>query len=139
VRREWRSEEFRLREQQWLSSPGTSEYSSSGEEEEEESDGVGLPLRGGSLRPPRQSRGGDGRDGAWGGRGSTSRRASYGRGDARRGGAGARGRDDWGRSGGCAGGGYSACCAPEEEETRVFHPEVGDCFPLAASFRSGRI
>jgi hypothetical protein len=38
-RRERRSEEFRLREQQGLSSPGTGEYSLSGEEEEEESDG----------------------------------------------------------------------------------------------------
>jgi hypothetical protein len=35
-RREQTSEEFRLREQQGLSSPGTEEYSSSGEEEEEE-------------------------------------------------------------------------------------------------------
>jgi hypothetical protein len=35
-RREQRSEEFRLREQQGLSSPGTEEYSSSYEEEEEE-------------------------------------------------------------------------------------------------------
>jgi hypothetical protein len=35
-RREWRSEEYRLREQQGLSSPGTEEYSSSDEEEEEE-------------------------------------------------------------------------------------------------------
>jgi hypothetical protein len=35
-RREWRREEFRLREQQGLSSPGTEEYSSSDEEEEEE-------------------------------------------------------------------------------------------------------
>jgi hypothetical protein len=38
-RQEQRSEEFRLREQQGLSSPGTSEYSSSDDEEEEESDG----------------------------------------------------------------------------------------------------
>jgi hypothetical protein len=35
-RREWRSEEFRLRKQQGLSSPGTEEYLSSDEEEEEE-------------------------------------------------------------------------------------------------------
>jgi hypothetical protein len=35
-RREWRSKEYRLREQQGLSSPGTEEYSSSDEEEEEE-------------------------------------------------------------------------------------------------------
>jgi hypothetical protein len=37
-RREQRVEEFRLREQQGLSPPATSEYLSSGEEEEEESD-----------------------------------------------------------------------------------------------------
>jgi hypothetical protein len=36
--REQRDEEFRLREQQGLSPPATSEYSSSGEGEEEESD-----------------------------------------------------------------------------------------------------
>jgi hypothetical protein len=42
-RREQRSEEFWLREQQGLSSPGTSEYSSSGEEEEEGSDGGRAP------------------------------------------------------------------------------------------------
>jgi hypothetical protein len=42
-RRERRSEEFRLREQQGLSSPGTEEYSSSGEDEEEESDGGRAP------------------------------------------------------------------------------------------------
>jgi hypothetical protein len=37
--REQKSEEFRLREQQGLSSPVTSKYSSSDEEEEEKSDG----------------------------------------------------------------------------------------------------
>jgi hypothetical protein len=40
--RERRSEEFRLREQQGLSSPRTEEYSSS-DEEEEESDGGRAP------------------------------------------------------------------------------------------------
>jgi hypothetical protein len=46
-RRERRSEEFRLREQQGLSSPGTEEYSSSDEEEEEEEEvrGQALPDR----------------------------------------------------------------------------------------------
>jgi hypothetical protein len=39
-RREQRSEEFRLHEQQGLSSPGTEEYSSSDEEEEEEEEEV---------------------------------------------------------------------------------------------------
>jgi hypothetical protein len=49
---EQRDEEFRLREQQGLSPPVTSEYLSSEEEEEEESDGGQAPLRGGNLRPP---------------------------------------------------------------------------------------
>jgi hypothetical protein len=44
----------------------------------------------------------------------------------------------WGRGGGHAGGGYNARRAPEEEETRVFHPEVGDCFPSTAFFKSAR-
>jgi hypothetical protein len=42
-RREQRDEEYRLREQQGLSPPATSEYSSSGEGEEEESDGGQAP------------------------------------------------------------------------------------------------
>jgi hypothetical protein len=57
-RRERRSEEFRLREQQGLSSPGTEEYSSSDEEEEEEEEEVReqvLPT-GGSMRPRHRSR-----------------------------------------------------------------------------------
>jgi hypothetical protein len=46
-RREQRSEEYRLCEQQGLSSPGTEEYSSSDEEEEEEEEvrGQALPDR----------------------------------------------------------------------------------------------
>jgi hypothetical protein len=44
-RRERRSEEFRLREQQGLSSPETEEYSSSDEEKEEEDRGQVLPDR----------------------------------------------------------------------------------------------
>jgi hypothetical protein len=43
-RRERRSEEFRLREQQGLSSPETEEYSSSDEEEEEEEEVRGQVL-----------------------------------------------------------------------------------------------
>jgi hypothetical protein len=96
--------------------------------------GVGLPPRGGSLRPLAQSRGGGGRDDTWGWRGSARRQASYERGDARRGGASVRRGYGWGRGGGHAGGGYSARRAPEEEETRVFHREVGDCFPSATFF-----
>jgi hypothetical protein len=50
--RERRSEEFRLREQQGLSSPRTEEYSSSGEEEEE-SDGGWAPPERWEPSPPR--------------------------------------------------------------------------------------
>jgi hypothetical protein len=53
-RRERRSEEFRLREQNGLSSPGTEEYSSSDEEEEEEGEedrGQVLPDRWGPAPP----------------------------------------------------------------------------------------
>jgi hypothetical protein len=44
--------------------------------------GDGLSPRGGSLHPPRQSRGGGRGDSAWGRRGSTHRQAAYERGDA---------------------------------------------------------
>jgi hypothetical protein len=53
-RRERRNEEYRLREQQGLSSLGTEEYSSLEEEEEEEAGGRASPI-GGSLCPRRQS------------------------------------------------------------------------------------
>jgi hypothetical protein len=54
---ERRSKEYRLREQQGLSSPGTEEYSSSDEEEEEEEEerGRASPI-GGSLHPRHRSR-----------------------------------------------------------------------------------
>jgi hypothetical protein len=58
--------------------------------------GVGLPREVGAFAPLAQSRGGGGRDGAWGGRGSACRQASYERGDACRRGAGARRADGWG-------------------------------------------
>jgi hypothetical protein len=54
-RRERRNEEYRLREQQGLSSPGTKEYSSSDEEEEEEEAGGRASPIGGRLRPRRWS------------------------------------------------------------------------------------
>jgi hypothetical protein len=92
----------------------------------------------GAFAPLAQSRGGGRGDDAWGERGSTRRQAAYERGDAHRGGAGARPWDDWGRGGGHAGGGYSARRAPEEEEAGILHPEVGDRSPIAASFRSAR-
>jgi hypothetical protein len=91
--------------------------------------GAGLPPRGGSLHPLAQSRGGGGRDGAWGGRKSTRRQATYEGGDVRRGGAGTRHRDGQGSGGGHTGGADNVRRAPEEKEARVFHPEVGDCFP----------
>jgi hypothetical protein len=51
-RRERRTEEFRLCEQQGLSSPGTSEYSSSDEEGEEESDVGRAPAERWGPSPP---------------------------------------------------------------------------------------
>jgi hypothetical protein len=57
-RREQRSEEFRLREQQGLSSPGTEEYSSSDEKRRKRRKKTGgrfSPI-GGSLPPGHQSR-----------------------------------------------------------------------------------
>jgi hypothetical protein len=51
-RRERRSEEFHLREQQGLSSPATSEFSSSDEEEGEESDGGRAPPERWEPSPP---------------------------------------------------------------------------------------
>jgi hypothetical protein len=45
VRHERRNEEYRLRKQQGLSSPGTEEYSSSDEEEGEEEEVRGQPPR----------------------------------------------------------------------------------------------
>jgi hypothetical protein len=51
-RRERRSEEFRLREQQGLSSPATSEFSSSDKEEGEESDGGRAPPERWEPSPP---------------------------------------------------------------------------------------
>jgi hypothetical protein len=92
--------------------------------------GAGLPPRGGSLHPLAQSRGGGGGDGAWGGRRSACCQETHERGDARRGGAGARRGDGRGCGGGHTGGGDNVHRAPEQKEARVFHPEVGDYFPL---------
>jgi hypothetical protein len=92
----------------------------------------------GSLRPLAQSCGGGGRDSAWGGCGSARRQAAYEGGNTRRRGTGACRGDGWGCGGNHAGGGNNIYRASEEEKTRVFHPEVGDCFPIAASFRSVR-
>jgi hypothetical protein len=94
--------------------------------------GGGPPLRGGSLRPLTESRGGGRGASAWGGRGSARRRAVYGRGGARRGGAGARrggvgvSRGGvWEHDGGDIGRGLSVRRALEEEEVGLLHHEVG--------------
>jgi hypothetical protein len=100
--------------------------------------GVGLPPRGGSLRPPRPEPRRRRKRRRLGRARERHSRASYERGDARHGGAGACRGDGWGRGGGYVGGGCSARRAPKEEETRVFHLEVGDYFPSATSFRSAR-
>jgi hypothetical protein len=117
-RQEQRDEEFWLRDQQGLFPPATSDYSSSGEEEEEESDGGRAPLRGGSMHPLVESRGGSRGASDWGGRGSTHHRAVHGRGGAHRGGA-------WQCDGGDAGHSHSARRALEEEEAGLLHLEVG--------------
>jgi hypothetical protein len=90
--------------------------------------GDGLPPRGGSLGPLAQSCEGGRGDSTWGRRGSARRQAAYERGDACR-------RNDWGCGGGHAGGGNNVRRAPEEEETGIFHPEVGDRSSVAASFK----
>jgi hypothetical protein len=94
--------------------------------------GVGLPREVGAFTPLAQSRGGGRRDDAWGVRRSACHQATYEGGDACRGGAGAHRGDGRGCGGGHTGGGDNVRRAPEEKEARVFHPEVGDCFPSTA-------
>jgi hypothetical protein len=84
--------------------------------------GAGLPPRGGSLHPLAQGRGGGGRNGAWGGRRSARRQATYERGDACRGGAGACHGDGRGCGGGHTSGGNHVRRAPEEKEKGGFPP-----------------
>jgi hypothetical protein len=96
------------------------------------------PREVGAFAPLAQSRRGCGRDSAWGGRGSARHQAAYERGDVRCGGAGACRGDDWGCGGGHADGGNNVCRAPEEEDTRIFHPEVGDRSSVAALFKRAR-
>jgi hypothetical protein len=81
-----------------------------------------------------QSRGGGRGDSSWGGRGSARRQAAYERGDTRRGGASTCCWDDRGCSSGHAGGGRNVRRAPEEEETGILHPEVGDRCPTHRIF-----
>jgi hypothetical protein len=84
--------------------------------------GARLPPRGGSLRPLAQSRGGGGGNDAWGGRRSACHQATYERGDACRGSAGARRGDGRGCGGSHTGGGDNVRRAPEEKEKGGFLP-----------------
>jgi hypothetical protein len=58
--------------------------------------GTDSPREVGAFAPLAQSRGGSRGDSAWGGRGSAHLQAAYERGNACRGGTGARRGDDWG-------------------------------------------
>jgi hypothetical protein len=99
--------------------------------------GDGLSPSGGSLRPPlAQSRGGGRGHSTRGGRGNARRQAAYKRGDARRRGVGARRLDNRGCSSGHAGGGHNVRRAPDEEETGILHPEVGDRCPTRRIFET---
>jgi hypothetical protein len=110
-RLEQRDEEYRLRDQQGLSPPVTSEYSSSGEGEEEESDrGQAPPKRWDPAPPsPRAVEAAEEKAPGAGAR----RRAVCGRGDAHRGGTSARRGSVWGRCSGDSGRHHSACQALE--------------------------
>jgi hypothetical protein len=98
--------------------------------------GDGLPREVGAFAPLAQSRGGGRGDSAWGGRGSACRQVAYKRGDARRGGAGAHRWDNRGCGGGHAGGGNNVRRGPEEEETGILHPELGDRCPTHRIFEA---
>jgi hypothetical protein len=78
--------------------------------------GARLPPRGGSLHPLAQSRGGGGRDDAWGGRRSARRQATYEGGDAHREGAGTRRGDGRGCGGGHTCGGDNFRRAPRKRK-----------------------
>jgi hypothetical protein len=124
---EQRDEEYRLHEQQGLSPPVASEYSSSSEEEGVM--GGGLPPRSGILRPLTEScrcrRGA----GARGGRGSTRHRAVRGRSGARRGSTGACLRGIWE----CCGDGDKRPTL-EEDEARLLDLEVSGRSSRCSSF-----
>jgi hypothetical protein len=86
-RRDQRSDECRLREQLGLSSPTTSEYSSSGDEEEESDGGRASPERW-EPSPPSPTAVEAAEETAPGRVRERRHQATYERGDARRGGAG---------------------------------------------------
>jgi hypothetical protein len=142
MRRERRSEEYRLCEQQGLSSPGTEEYSSSDEEEEEEEEvrGQALPDRWEPSPPSPEPAPMEGRHRL--GQAPRARpQAIDDRGGAGRGGAGARlggvhlcgggaracGGDGGRRGGGRTGRTRNVCGDLEEEEARLLFLEVRDC------------
>jgi hypothetical protein len=128
-RREQRSEEFRLREQQGLSSPGTSEYSSSDDDDEEENDGGRAPPERWEPSPP-SPRAAEAAEETTPGAGVGAPAARQPTRKVTRAAETAGGCGD-----GHTGSGNNVCRAPEEEETRFFHPEVGDRSPIAASFK----
>jgi hypothetical protein len=78
--------------------------------------GPGSPREVGAFAPLAQGRGGGGGDGAWGGRESARRQAANKRGDAPRGGAGARHGDGRGRGGDRTGGGNDVRRAPRKRK-----------------------
>jgi hypothetical protein len=131
--------EFWLREQQGLSSPGTSEYSSSDEEEEESDGGRASPERW-EPSPPPSPRAAEAAEETAPGAGAGAPAAREPAREA------TRATTAPARAAEMAGGEAVATPAeaaapaepPEEEETRVFHPEVGNCSPIAVSFRSAR-
>jgi hypothetical protein len=95
------------------------------------------PLRGGSLHPLTESRGGGRGASAWGRRGSACHQAVYRRGSARRGGTGARCGGVWERGSGDAGLHHSARRALEEEEAGLLHLEVSNRPSECPSFGAG--
>jgi hypothetical protein len=133
-RREQRDEEYRLCEQQGLSPPASSDYSSSGEGEEEESDGGQAPPERWGLRPLTESHGGGRGASAWGRRGSARHRALYRRGDARRGGASTRRGGVWECCRSDTGRRLGVRLALEEEKAGLLNLEVSSRFPKCSGF-----
>jgi hypothetical protein len=96
--------------------------------------GDGLSPRGVSLRRPRPEPRRRQRRHHLGRAQERPPQEAYERGSVRRGGTGARRWDDRGCSGGHAGGSHNVHRAPEEEETGILHPEVGDHCPTRRVF-----
>jgi hypothetical protein len=89
----------------------------------------------GAFAPLAHSCGGGKGDNTWGERGSAHRQAAYERGDARHRGTGVRRGDDRECGGRHAGHGRNVRRAPDEEEARILHPELGDRSPIRHIFK----